>query len=315
MQKSITMVDLLKMPQQDKAVVRHNGALGDFFLLWPTLRALSKTAWPGGLYWAGNSDRLAWLSPLGYVPCPPEILRALDGVFASDPRRALGALAGVRVFWPVLDKTPRLTDAAGIVFLPGLDQTGVAPVRQRYLRGLEDAGYAADGDWLKEFQRHFVKDRRPGNRVVVFPGAGHVRKQWPLVQFFQLAEILSRRGLDPLFVLGPAELERGLNPAPWPAVTPENDRELAWLLASARFVVGGDCGPMHLAGMLGVPGAALFGPTSFSQWGPVNMVEVTAGLACSPCTRTCADLDCPAPRCLEGIDSKQVVEILETMNL
>lgn len=309
----MTMLDLLKMSQRDKGVVRHNGALGDFFLLWPALRALSKRPWPGGLYWNGNPARLPWLVPLGYLPCPPEISRALDALFATQPARHPPALDGVQVFWPVLDKIPDLSDPGGIVFLPGLDPKGLDPVRERYLHGLDASGYAADGDWLKEFRRHFAKDRRAENRVVLFPGAGHVRKQWPLVQFFQLAEMLSERGLEPLFVLGPAELERGLNPAPWPAATPENDRQLASLLLSARYAVGGDCGPMHLAGMLGVPGAALFGPTSFTQWGPMDMAPVSLGLPCSPCTRTCADLHCPAPRCLEGITPIQVHEIIENL--
>jgi ADP-heptose:LPS heptosyltransferase len=50
------------------------------------------------------------------------------------------------------------------------------------------------------------------------------------------------------------------------------------LLKTARAVVGADCGPMHLAGLLGTPGVALFGPTSARQW------ELTA---CASSARPC----------------------------
>jgi len=123
--------------------------------------------------------------------------------------------------------------------------------------------------------------------------------------------MLSETGLRPLFVLGPAERERGLVPQGREHVTPGSLEELRALLLTSRMAVGGDTGPMHLAGMLGVPGVSLFGPTSFAKWGPVGMKELSLGLPCSPCTAACADLDCHEARCLGGISARQVFEGLE----
>ena len=67
---------------------------------------------------------------------------------------------------------------------------------------------------------------------------------------------------------------------------------------------------MHLAGMLGVPGVSVFGPTGFGQWGPPGMTGVSLGLGCSPCTRTCALLACPAPRCLGDLPVERVAQAL-----
>ena len=55
---------------------------------------------------------------------------------------------------------------------------------------------------------------------------------------------------------------------------------------------------MHLAGLLGVPGVSIFGPTSSRQWGPTGMHVVQAGLPCAPCAQvTSGDFapDCPVP--------------------
>ncbi|MFP5222450.1 MAG: glycosyltransferase family 9 protein [Acidobacteriota bacterium] len=184
-------------------------------------------------------------------------------------------------------------------------------VRDEYLLGLADCGIAAAPDWLAEFRRLFASGRRPGNQVLLFPGAGHPGKQWPLVQFIQLADLVRSKGLDPLLVLGPAELERGLIPADRPFIAPADLDELTDLLLSARGVVGADTGPMHLAGMLGVPGVSLFGPTDHSLWGPVGMRMVNLGLDCAPCTTTCSDLDCREQLCMRDIAPQRVMMELE----
>jgi heptosyltransferase-3 len=41
-------------------------------------------------------------------------------------------------------------------------------------------------------------------------------------------------------------------------------------LRRCRFFVGNDSGITHLAGYLGIPTLALFGPTDFRIWGPVG---------------------------------------------
>lgn len=300
-------------PQPDKVILIHHGALGDFLNVWPGALAVSRAFPNRSLYWAGAGDRLQWLEPLGYSPCPAPLRKGLDRLYGSDewPEELEGSLA----LWFVLDRVPEVPASPCCRFLEALpgDLAEHMPrhVRDAYARGLAGLGIPALPGWLDEFRRLFAAHRQPGRQVLLFPGAGHPGKQWPLVQFFRLADMIRAKGLEPLFVLGPAELERGLFPEGRANASPDNLHELSRLILAARAVVGADTGPMHLAGMLGVPGVSLFGPTDSGVWGPVGMREVNLGLACSPCTAACADLDCQEPRCMRDIRAERVMMELE----
>ena len=313
----VKMQSILRRPLADKVILIHRGALGDFLSMWPAAWALSREFAHARLCFAGNRERLPWLEPLGFTACSPEIRIALDGLHGAD--RWPGVLERWAVFWFVIDRVPDVPAApygSNCFFVRSLPGTGDRiHVRDAQAEFLDGLGIPSPQAWLEEFRRLFAAGRTPGGSpgksVLLFPGAGHPLKQWPMVQYFQLADRLERAGLDPLFVLGPAELERGLIPGERAQAAPGNLQELQRLILSARAVVGGDTGPMHLAGMLGVPGVALFGPTSFAQWGPAGLRELSLGLPCSPCTATCADLDCPDASCLGRITPAMVFSKLE----
>ncbi|KAF0233905.1 MAG: glycosyl transferase family [Desulfovibrionaceae bacterium] len=339
-------------------ILIHHGALGDFLTVWPGALALSRDSQGRSLYWAGAGDRLQWLEPLGFSPCPAALRKVLDRLHGADawPQELEGSLT----LWFVLDRVPEVPESACCHFLKALptQESGAADgqeprdlhpgistrqgmdtslaritrgndrepyravpffgvpgksrhVRDEYARGLANLGIPAVSGWLGEFRRLFAAQRKPGRQVLLFPGAGHPGKQWPLVQYFRLADMIRTKGLEPLFVLGPAELERGLIPEGLPFIAPDNMHALSSLILTAKAVVGADTGPMHLAGMLGVPGVSLFGPTDSSVWGPVGMREVNLGLDCSPCTTTCADLVCPEQRCMRDIPAERVMMELE----
>ncbi len=150
--------------------------------------------------------------------------------------------------------------------------------------------------------------------VLLFPGAGHVKKTWPLAHFQRVASMLAKTGLEPVFMLGPAEVERGVDVGPWPRLAPENLMDLMAAMRHARAVLGADCGPMHLAGLMGIPGVSVFGPTSPRQWGPLGMAVVTADMPCSPCVQVTSGHfapDCPVPPpCLTGVGVEQAFAAL-----
>jgi predicted lipopolysaccharide heptosyltransferase III len=88
--------------------------------------------------------------------------------------------------------------------------------------------------------------------------------------------------------------------------------ELAALVSLARLYVGGDSGPLHIAGTTSTPVVALFGPTLPERSLPwrnpaIPSVGVDAGpLPCRPChQRTCVTQDF---RCLTAITVGQVLE-------
>jgi len=108
-----------------------------------------------------------------------------------------------------------------------------------------------------------------GNRIILLPGAGRPEKQWPIDRFVELAR---RIGSDALVAWGPGEetLARTIGAEVAP---PTNFRELAWILAHAKLVIGADTGPLHLAAALGTPLVGLYGPTNPARNGPYGQLD------------------------------------------
>ncbi len=112
--------------------------------------------------------------------------------------------------------------------------------------------------------------------VVIHPGSGGPRKCWHMENFVSLAEGLRTSGLEVLFLLGPAEMER-LRPAEearlYGAARCVGHLSLAQvvgLLSCADAFVGNDSGVTHLAAGIGLRTFAMFGPTDPAQYRPVG---------------------------------------------
>jgi heptosyltransferase-3 len=115
-----------------------------------------------------------------------------------------------------------------------------------------------------------------GVDVVIHPGSGSPKKCWPLDRYLALAGKLKQAGRSVRLITGEVEREK------WSAA----DRQKLKATGSARdcdscldlldeiktagWFIGNDSGPAHLAGMIGIPTVALFGPTNPSQWKPLG---------------------------------------------
>lgn len=110
------------------------------------------------------------------------------------------------------------------------------------------------------------------NFVMLNPGAGWRAKQWPAERYGQIARALAQDGLHSLVNFGPGEedlmcaVEAGSGGAAKGIAC--SLTQLIPLTRRARLFIGGDTGPMHLAGALGVPVVAMFGPTDPARNGP-----------------------------------------------
>lgn len=112
--------------------------------------------------------------------------------------------------------------------------------------------------------------------VVIHPGSGGQRKCWHLENFVSLAQGLLESGLEVLFLLGPAEMER-LRPAEearlYGAARCVGHLSLAQvvgLLSGADAFVGNDSGVTHLAAGMGLRTFVMFGPTDPALYRPIG---------------------------------------------
>jgi ADP-heptose:LPS heptosyltransferase len=160
--------------------------------------------------------------------------------------------------------------------------------------------------------------------VIIHVSAGNPFRRWPPESFVGLVIRLAA-SVDCRIVLtsGPSdaaaanrvreEAARRL-PAGRRTVivrTPELDlAELRSLAGRAALFIGGDSGPLHVAGTTGTPIVALFGPTLAARsapWRPARYATESLevhGLACRPCEqRRCVSGDY---RCLGGLTVEAV---------
>ncbi len=162
--------------------------------------------------------------------------------------------------------------------------------------------------------------------IVVHVSAGNPFRRWPADAFVHLLTRLAaadaRRRI--LVVSGPSERDaaraigaRARAATSGAAIIDEIEvdlRELRAMLERAALFIGGDSGPLHVAGTSGVPIVGLYGPTlsvRSAPWRPARFVteSVELELPCRPChQRTCAPGDF---RCLAWITPERVAEAAE----
>lgn len=95
--------------------------------------------------------------------------------------------------------------------------------------------------------------------IALIPGssAQHLDKRWPY--YADLAEALIERGEQVVVILGPDEADLARH-MPGSVMQDLNWFALAGVLSGAKFVVGNDTGPSHIASYLNKAGLAIFGP-------------------------------------------------------
>ena len=123
-------------------------------------------------------------------------------------------------------------------------------------------------------------------------------KSWPLPRFAELAQALVARGLTPVVVGTPADAEAAAaiqkaEPSTMDLTGQTSLQDLAGLAARAKMAIGGDTGPIHLAGVMGCPTVALFSRYSdkitAAPVGPTTVVQADT-LADLPLGRVVAAL-------------------------
>jgi heptosyltransferase-1 len=144
---------------------------------------------------------------------------------------------------------------------------------EMYLRLLSSVfGRQLDGG--PYFEMDLPKHAPAGNGVGINCG-GRGSKRWPLKNFVTLGSMLSRRGLEVDFIVGPDE--RGLrsillrNLPDKCRLLPEMPlAKLMDVIGAFRVFVSSDTGPMHVAWCLGVPTIAVFTDSEIEKFRPLS---------------------------------------------
>ena len=98
-----------------------------------------------------------------------------------------------------------------------------------------------------------VTPRRYLKRVVLQPTSSRPGKNWPRAKFLKLAEKLTQKGYEPVFIVSPAER------VDWPEAPVFADLDaMARFVCESGYMIGNDSGIGHLASCTGVPTVSLF---------------------------------------------------------
>jgi len=250
-------------------LVVHSGAIGDLLLACPALIELAKL---DRVELAGNPARLALVVEAGIAHAAHDLDRIEFHTIFDTPSSALRTFLGRfdrAVVW--------MSDPYGAI-RRGLAACGIE--RADVHPGLPDA------QWTRHASEYYaaclalgplpplhlaVQTEGSPLDLVIHPGSGSPKKNWPIDRFVVVAQRLIDRGRRVTWCLGPAEYDRGVERGlPGDNLACADLVDLARRLATARRYVGNDSGIAHLAAALGVRTASIFGPTDPAMWAPLG---------------------------------------------
>jgi len=254
------------------------GALGDFLLALPALRALRSRHASAELTTV-TAEPLRALATLAGVADATASLDAAEAARLFVPGPAPGWLAGRPLVYSWLgaddlDLRRRLsTLTAGARFFRVERGAGRRHAAAAYAAAVgapaERDVLAAAGCLVPAASR--AAAARFANQSPVFaihPGAGARAKRWDVAGFVQVAQWWRSGGGSVLELAGPAEAgEAPVLGAP--TIRDWALPDLAALLGRVALYLGHDSGISHLAGAVGAAGVVLYGATDPERWHPL----------------------------------------------
>ncbi len=307
------------MPNESLLII-HQGALGDFILTFPAISRLQQYYQPIDVLCQNQQGQLA--KSLGLAQnCYPSEAAYFASLFSDriDPKikAILAQYENIILFTRSADleqSINRVTANLSCRLAPKPSARRRIHVAEFVLEKVFKCGLIAKADVTLDdipFPVSADHQRNP-DKVLLHPGAGSIRKRWPVSSFIQVEARLKADGLKPEFVLGPAEenLAHELQRSQRPVHVLNDLPQLAALLKSAGGYIGNDSGASHLAAYLGLPAIVIFGPADPKRWAPLGRAVkiVRPSLQCRPCFET-EPANCDDPQCLAGTSVQQVLEM------
>ncbi len=274
------------------------GALGDLICLGPAMRALAGRHREASIELMARDELARFaVGRMGVARGQPIERREVSLLFSEAPDAAarasefFGGFAHIYSFFGADNATCRrvLAEACpGMVGFYPFRRTdfgeGNQHVASAYLQSLGEATEPLEvridlrEEDVEAASMTLVRHRlEAGNFILIMPGSGSPKKNWPAERFVELAGLLPRTR-PAVIILGPAEAgydrffpNRGLR-----VLQGLELGELAAIARMAAAFVGNDSGISHLAAAVGTPAVVLFGPTDPRRWRPLGKVKVLA---------------------------------------
>ena len=287
------------MDLKRNVLIFHLGALGDFVITWPLALTMARLFPQSRIFYVTHSQKGALAEKALRIESI-DIEAGWHQLFSDDPELpapSARALAGAHTIISFLANgnekwtanVRRANPQANLVSLTTAAPDDFAGHVSEYiieqLSAWPAAQTAARQILHSVNDRGILPSRDQNGPILIHPGSGAARKNWPAEKFLQLVEQLSREGRSVRVLLGDVELEQ------WPAelvnrfkaaaevATPKSLIDLLAQISVGAAFIGNDSGPSHLAGILGLPTVCLFGPTSKpALWKPLGpRVKVLSG--------------------------------------
>jgi len=306
------------MPDANLLII-HQGALGDFILTFPALTRLQTYYKPIDVLCQNQLGKLARSLGLAENWYPAEAA-SFASLYSDqiDPKikTLLAQYRNIILFTlsaQLEQSINRVADNLSCRLPPKPPAHQRIHVAKFVLENIFNCGLIKKEDaTLDDIPLPDIANRpRNPHKILLHPGAGSIRKRWPVSSFLQVEAVLKADGLKPEFVLGPAEegMAAELEHPNRIVHTLGDLPELAALLKSAGGYIGNDSGASHLAAYLGLPTTVIFGPADPLRWEPVGraVTIVRPGLQCRPCFET-EPANCDDPQCLADTRPQKVLE-------
>lgn len=159
----------------------------------------------------------------------------------------------------------------------------------------------------KRLREHGITGDKPV--IAVHPGASQTVRRWDAGRFGAVLDRLAEESGAQLFLIrdpeGHSETIRTRADIPRLSLAL---REMMAMIAESTALLCSDSGPMHIAGALGTPVTALFGPQVSAWYGPRgarDRVVSVEEMPCRPCFDACIHA---SVICMEGITVNAVVD-------
>lgn len=257
-----------------RILVLRGGALGDFLVTLPALLLL-RQRWPAAaIEIVGNATAAELARARGWVTTVhSQHERRWSGLYGSAPLPSeladwIGRFDLVVNYWPDPESelARRFPSRPGQRYLQASALPVRAPAAAHYCAPLAELGLVT-GDFFQPLAPLVAERDRATSRILIHPGSGSPRKNWPQRNWLELMRQLPA----PLaLILGEAEAPNwgNLDLGGVPRLEQRPLEELVAHLYQCRLFLGHDSGISHLAAACGAPCLLLFGPTDSATWAP-----------------------------------------------